>query len=51
MVEHADVKKGYVDESGVVVMLDDDELDELKPEASRAIEITRFVPATGEGKK
>lgn len=46
VVEHADVKKGYVDEGGVVVMLDDDELEELKPEASRAIEITRFVPAT-----
>jgi DNA end-binding protein Ku len=46
VVEHAEVKKGYVDEGGIVVMLDDEELDELKPEASRDIEITRFVPAT-----
>ncbi len=46
VVEHADVKKGYVDEGGIVVMLDDDELDELKPDESRDIEITRFVPAT-----
>ncbi len=46
VVEHADVKKGYVDEGGIVVMLDEEELDELKPEASRDIEITRFVPAT-----
>lgn len=45
VVEHADVKKGYVDEGGIVVMLDDEELDELKPEATRDIEITRFVPA------
>lgn len=46
VVEHAEIKKGYVDEGGIVVMLDDDELDALKPEAGRDIEITRFVPAT-----
>ncbi len=44
VVEHADVKKGYVDEGGIVVMLAEEELDALKPEPSRDIEITRFVP-------
>ena len=46
VVEYADVKRGYVDQGGVVVMLDDEELDELEPEASRDIEILRFVPRT-----
>lgn len=44
VVDSKAVKKGYVDEGGIVVMLDEEELDELKPEASREIEITRFVP-------
>ena len=44
VIESKDVKKGYVDEGGIVVMLDKEELDELKPEATRDIEITRFVP-------
>lgn len=44
VVESKDVKKGYVDEGGIVVMLAEEELDELKPEPSRDIEITRFVP-------
>ncbi len=46
VVESAEVKKGYVDEGGIVVMLDEEELDALKPEPSRDIEITRFVPRT-----
>jgi DNA end-binding protein Ku len=46
VVERTDVRKGYVDEGGIVVMLADEELEELKPEASRDVEITRFVPAT-----
>jgi DNA end-binding protein Ku len=37
------VGKGFVDEGGVVVMLNEQELEELEPEASRDIEITRFV--------
>ena len=44
VVEHEDIRKGYVDEGGIVVMLDDEELEALKPEPSREIEITRFVP-------
>ena len=44
VVESKDVKKGYVDDGGIVVMLDKEELDELKPEPTRDIEITRFVP-------
>lgn len=46
VVESGEVRKGYVDEGGIVVMLDSDELDSLKPEDSRAIEITRFVPTS-----
>ena len=44
VIDSKDVKKGYVDDGGIVVMLDKEELDELKPEPSRDIEITRFVP-------
>ncbi|HEY0671086.1 MAG TPA: Ku protein [Longimicrobiales bacterium] len=44
IVESSEVRKGYVDEGGIVVMLDEDELESLKPEDSRDIEITRFVP-------
>jgi DNA end-binding protein Ku len=44
VVEYADIKRGFVDEGGFVVMLDEEELDELEPDASRDIEITRFVP-------
>ena len=46
VVEYEQVKKGYVDDGGIVVMLDDEELDALKPEPSREIEVTRFVPRT-----
>lgn len=46
VVEYADVKRGYVDQGGLVVMLDDEELDALEPDASRDIEITRFIPRT-----
>ncbi|HEX6557800.1 MAG TPA: Ku protein [Longimicrobiales bacterium] len=44
VVESADVKRGYIDDGGVIVMLEDEELEELEPEGSRDIEITRFVP-------
>jgi DNA end-binding protein Ku len=44
VVESSDVKRGFVDDGGIVVMLDEEELDDLEPEASREIEITRFVP-------
>lgn len=46
IVGYADAKRGYVDQGGVVVMLDPEELEELEPEASRDIEITRFIPRT-----
>lgn len=46
VVESKEVRKGYVDEDGVVVMLDEDELESLKPDDGRDIEITRFVPRT-----
>ncbi len=46
VVETKEVRKGYVDEDGVVVMLDEDELEALKPDEGRDIEITRFVPRT-----
>ena len=44
VVEYKDIKRGFVDEGGVVVMLDDEELEQLEPEAGRDIDITRFVP-------
>jgi DNA end-binding protein Ku len=46
VVESKEVKRGFVDDGGVVVMLDDEELEDLEPEGSRDIEITRFVPRT-----
>lgn len=44
VVASDDVRKGFVDDGGIVVMLEEDELDELEPESSREIEISRFVP-------
>jgi DNA end-binding protein Ku len=44
VVDNEEVRKGYVDEGGIVVMLDEAELDAIKPEADRGIEISRFVP-------
>ena len=46
VVESSDVKRGFVDDGGIVVMLDEEELEEIEPEGSRDIEITRFVPRT-----
>lgn len=44
VVESKEVKRGFIDDGAIVVMLDEEELDELEPEASGEIEITRFVP-------
>lgn len=44
VVESSDVQRGFMDDGGIVVMLDEEELDELVPDESRVIEITRFVP-------
>lgn len=46
VVESKEVKRGFIDDGGILVMLDDEELDELEPEGSRDIEVTRFVPRT-----
>lgn len=46
VVESSEVRKGYVDEGGIVVMLSEEELESIEPEDSREIEITRFVPST-----
>jgi DNA end-binding protein Ku len=43
VVEYADVRRAFQTEGGDLVMVDDDELAELEPEASRDIEITRFL--------
>jgi DNA end-binding protein Ku len=43
-VPFAETKKGYEAERGTFVVLEDEELEELRPEPSRDIEITRFVP-------
>ena len=39
-----ETRKGYEVDKGTFVVLEDEELEELQPEASRDIEITRFVP-------
>lgn len=43
VVEYEDVRRAFPTEDGELVLLDDEELAELEPEASRDIEITRFV--------
>jgi DNA end-binding protein Ku len=43
VVPYEDVQRAYRTDDGDLVMLDPDELAELEPEASRDIEITRFV--------
>lgn len=45
VVEYAESERGFVTDKGELVALDDEELEELEPEPSRSIEITRFVPA------
>jgi len=43
-VSNEEIKKGFEVEPGTFVILDEEELESLEPEASREIEITRFVP-------
>jgi DNA end-binding protein Ku len=43
--ERSEIRKGYEVEPGSFVILEDQELDALKPKESRRIEITRFLPA------
>jgi DNA end-binding protein Ku len=42
-----DIRKGFEVESGVFVLLDDDELAELEPEPSRDVEVKQFVAPRG----
>lgn len=44
VVEYAESQRGYVTDKGELVTLDEEELEELEPEASRTIEVVRFVP-------
>jgi DNA end-binding protein Ku len=46
VVAYEDVRRAFPTDDGRLVMLDDEELAELEPEASRDIEITRFVAAS-----
>ena len=43
-VETKNIRKGYEIEPGKFVILEEDELESLKPEPSREIEISEFVP-------
>ena len=43
-VPNEEIQKGFEVEPGTFVLLDDDELESLEPEASREIEIMQFVP-------
>jgi DNA end-binding protein Ku len=44
-----EIRKGYEIEPGSFVVLEEKELKELKPEESRAIDISRFVPSSAIG--
>lgn len=44
-VPSEEVRKGYEAKPGVFVVLEEDELEALAPEASRDVEIIRFVPS------
>jgi DNA end-binding protein Ku len=46
VVESGDIRRAYQTDEGDLVILDAEELEELNPEPSRDIEITRFVPPT-----
>src|ERR1044072_6730137 len=43
-VESKEIQKGFEVEPGTFVILDEEELAQLEPEASREIEITQFLP-------
>lgn len=42
-IEYEEIRKGFPTDEGAIVMLAPAELDALEPEASREIEVTRFV--------
>src|SRR6478672_2740244 len=44
-VEAGSIRKGYEIEPGKFVILEEADLESLKPEASREIEVTEFVPS------
>src|SRR5688572_25836295 len=44
VVEFAEIHRAYQTDGGELVLLDDEELEELQPEESREIEVTRFLP-------
>jgi DNA end-binding protein Ku len=44
VVEPSDIRRAYETDDGELVVLDEDELASLEPEASREIEVMRFVP-------
>jgi DNA end-binding protein Ku len=46
IVEYEEIQRAFETEDGDFVLLEDEELEELEPEPSRDIEITRFVPLT-----
>src|SRR5213593_3779919 len=46
-VETKDIRKGYEIEPGKFVILEEEELESLKPEPSREIEVSEFVPIDG----
>ncbi len=43
VVEPEAIRKGYVDDNGFAVMLDDDEIEALAPKPSRDIDISKFA--------
>jgi len=45
VVESEDIRRAFESEEGRLVVLDEEELEEINPQPSRDIEVTRFVPA------
>jgi DNA end-binding protein Ku len=45
-ITSGEIRKGFEVEPGMFVILDEEELQKLEPEAAREIEITQFVPPT-----
>src|SRR5437773_1730136 len=45
-ITSGEIQKGFEVMPGMFVILDEEELQKLEPEASREIEITQFVPPT-----
>jgi DNA end-binding protein Ku len=44
VIETPLIRKGYIDDNGLAVMIDDEELEKLEPKPSRDIKLSKFAP-------